>query len=65
MVTAALDVAEKELGGSVNVVVNCAGIATATRVLGKKGPHSLDSFLKVRLATGGPCGSLLGCIDQV
>lgn len=44
-----LDKAEAELGGTVNVVVNCAGIAVAQRVLGKKGPHSLEAFLKVRL----------------
>jgi NAD(P)-dependent dehydrogenase (short-subunit alcohol dehydrogenase family) len=33
--------------GSVNVVANCAGIGVAERVLGKKGPHSLDLFSKV------------------
>ena len=27
--------------------VNCAGIASAEKVLGKSGPHSLDSFAKV------------------
>ncbi len=32
---------------SVNTVVNCAGIAAATKTLGKKGPHPLDSFHKV------------------
>jgi glutaminase len=39
--------AETELGAPVNVVVNCAGIAVAQRVLSKKGPHALQSFLKV------------------
>ena len=28
-------------------VVNCAGIGTAARVLGKHGPHSLDTFARV------------------
>lgn len=42
-----LDKAEEELGAAVNVVINCAGIAVAQRVLGKKGPHSLEAFLKV------------------
>ena len=36
-----------EKWGKVNVVVNCAGIAPPMRVLGKKGPHSLDQFIKV------------------
>jgi len=43
-----LDKAEAALGRPVNVVVNCAGVAVAQRVLGKKGPHSLEAFLKVR-----------------
>ncbi len=33
--------------GLVNVVVNCAGIGVAEKVLGKKGPHSLENFSKV------------------
>jgi len=33
--------------GHVNVVVNCAGIATAEKVLGKKGPHDLENFSKI------------------
>lgn len=49
LVSKALDVAEQELGSTVNVVVNCAGIAIAQRVLSKKGPHPLDSFIKVRV----------------
>jgi NAD(P)-dependent dehydrogenase (short-subunit alcohol dehydrogenase family) len=28
-------------------LVNCAGIGTATRTLGKEGPHPLDSFVRV------------------
>jgi NAD(P)-dependent dehydrogenase (short-subunit alcohol dehydrogenase family) len=28
-------------------LVNCAGIGTATRTLGKEGPHALDSFVRV------------------
>ncbi len=40
---AALDVAEKELGG-VHVAVGCAGIGTAGRLVGKSGPFSLDLF---------------------
>jgi len=48
MVEAALDGAEKRWGGPVNVVVNCAGILLAQRVVSKKGAHPLESFLKVR-----------------
>jgi NAD(P)-dependent dehydrogenase (short-subunit alcohol dehydrogenase family) len=44
-VQAAVDAA-RELGG-LHGVINCAGIATAEKVLGKNGPHSLDSFIKV------------------
>lgn len=32
--------------GYLNVVVNCAGIASAEKVMGKKGIHSLESFAK-------------------
>ncbi|MHB1611698.1 MAG: 3-hydroxyacyl-CoA dehydrogenase [Sulfobacillus sp.] len=42
----ALDVAQKTYGG-VHGVVNCAGIGVASRVLSKKGPHSLELFEKV------------------
>src|ERR671911_299965 len=35
-----------ELGG-LRGAVNCAGIASAEKVLGREGPHSLDSFAKV------------------
>jgi len=33
--------------GSLHVVINCAGIGVAEKVLGKNGPSSLDSFAKV------------------
>ncbi|HBW35616.1 3-hydroxyacyl-CoA dehydrogenase [Desulfosporosinus sp. BICA1-9] len=45
-VQAALEQAIKGFG-RVNVVVNCAGIAVAEKVLGKKGPHSLENFSKI------------------
>jgi NAD(P)-dependent dehydrogenase (short-subunit alcohol dehydrogenase family) len=46
-VNAALDAAEKSLGGRVSVVVNCAGVAPPARVLGKNGPHKLELFANV------------------
>lgn len=36
--------AAKEAMGRVTTLVNCAGIATAERVLGRAGPHTLESF---------------------
>src|SRR5947207_7505935 len=33
--------------GGLHILVNCAGIGVAERVLGKTGPHSLESFNKV------------------
>ena len=33
--------------GGMHGVINCAGIASAEKVLGREGPHSLDSFAKV------------------
>ncbi len=33
--------------GSLSGAVNCAGIAIASKVISKKGVHSLDSFMKV------------------
>ncbi len=33
--------------GALHVVINCAGIGTAERVLGKNGPSSLESFSRV------------------
>jgi NAD(P)-dependent dehydrogenase (short-subunit alcohol dehydrogenase family) len=44
-VGAALDAAA-ELG-ELRVAVNCAGVGPPERVLGKKGPHALESFSKV------------------
>ncbi len=44
-VQAAVDAA-LELGG-LHGAINCAGIATAEKVLGKNEPHALDSFAKV------------------
>ncbi|MGX1163546.1 NAD(P)-dependent dehydrogenase (short-subunit alcohol dehydrogenase family) [Arthrobacter sp. SLBN-100] len=44
-VQAAVDAAT-ELGG-LNIVVNCAGVASAVRVVGKKGPHPLADFRRV------------------
>ncbi|KGK89637.1 3-hydroxy-2-methylbutyryl-CoA dehydrogenase [Desulfosporosinus sp. HMP52] len=35
-----------EMFGSINVVVNCAGIATAEKVISKRGTHTLESFAK-------------------
>ncbi|GCE48776.1 NAD(P)-dependent dehydrogenase (short-subunit alcohol dehydrogenase family) [Thermosporothrix hazakensis] len=32
--------------GAIHVLINCAGIGTAEKVLGKRGIHSLDSFIK-------------------
>lgn len=44
-VTKALDKAD-EFGG-VNVVVNCAGIGLARKVVSSRGPHDLEAFSKV------------------
>lgn len=43
---AAVDTAVHELGG-LHGVVNCAGVAIGAKVLGKSGPHDLESFTKV------------------
>lgn len=43
---AAVALAVKEFGG-VHVLVNCAGIGTAERTLGKDGPHKLAHFTRV------------------
>src|SRR3712207_709998 len=43
---AAIDEALRSFGG-LHGAVNCAGVASAEKVLGRKGPHSLDSFTKV------------------
>lgn len=42
----AFDAVEQKYGG-VHIVVNCAGIATARKVLGKKGPAPLEDFVRV------------------
>ena len=43
-----LDEIESTFGGSVNTVVQCAGIAIATKMMSSKGVHSLEAFTKVR-----------------
>jgi len=42
----AIHVAVEYFGG-LRGVVNCAGIATAIRVIGKDGPHNLDAFTRM------------------
>lgn len=44
--SAAVEIAREEFG-SLQGVVNCAGIATGERVVGKEGPHSLENFARV------------------
>ncbi|MEL7212160.1 MAG: SDR family NAD(P)-dependent oxidoreductase [Pseudomonadota bacterium] len=51
-VTAALNAAQAQ-HGPLNVAVNCAGIATGEKTLGRDGPHDLDRFqrtLQINLA---------------
>ena len=38
---------EAKLGAAARILVNCAGIAIATKTTGKEGPHPLDQFAKV------------------
>ncbi len=45
-VKGAIDIALQSFGG-LHGAVNCAGIASAEKVLGREGPHSLKSFSKV------------------
>jgi 3-hydroxyacyl-CoA dehydrogenase/3-hydroxy-2-methylbutyryl-CoA dehydrogenase len=45
-VEAALEAARARLGG-INALVNCAGIGTAMKTVGKSGPASLDAFTRV------------------
>src|SRR6185437_5487592 len=45
-VKAAIDVALREFG-SLHGAINCAGIATAERAVGREGPQPLDHFSKV------------------
>ncbi|MBN2905435.1 MAG: SDR family NAD(P)-dependent oxidoreductase [Rhodobacteraceae bacterium] len=42
-VTQAIGEASAQMGG-ITACINCAGIATAERTLGRDGPHGLDSF---------------------
>jgi NAD(P)-dependent dehydrogenase (short-subunit alcohol dehydrogenase family) len=42
----AIDAALRDFGG-LHGAINCAGIASAEKVLGREGPHSLESFSKV------------------
>ena len=46
-VTSALDAAENAGFGVVNAAVSCAGVATAAKILGKRGPHDLEAFENV------------------
>ncbi len=41
----ALEAAKQQFGG-VQVAINCAGIASAGRVVGKEGPHDLNAFAR-------------------
>ena len=43
--SAAIAAAKAAMGG-LNVLVNCAGIATGERVVGRNGPHGLQSFAR-------------------
>jgi NAD(P)-dependent dehydrogenase (short-subunit alcohol dehydrogenase family) len=43
---AAIELAEQRFGG-LHGLVNCAGIGPAERVVGKKGPHRLETFTRV------------------
>ena len=43
---AAVELAREEFG-ALHGVINCAGIVTGERVVGKVGPHSLESFARV------------------
>ena len=43
---AAVELARDEFG-ALHGVVNCAGIVTGERVVGKEGPHSLDAFARI------------------
>jgi NAD(P)-dependent dehydrogenase (short-subunit alcohol dehydrogenase family) len=42
----AIETAREAFGG-LHVLINCAGIGLAERVLGRNGPHSLDHFTRV------------------
>ena len=52
--------------GGVHAVVQCAGIATATKVLGRKGAHSLADFERVlRVNTVGTFNVLRLAAEQM
>jgi NAD(P)-dependent dehydrogenase (short-subunit alcohol dehydrogenase family) len=42
-----LELARRHFGGEIHGLVNCAGVAPGEKVLGRKGPHSLESFARV------------------
>jgi NAD(P)-dependent dehydrogenase (short-subunit alcohol dehydrogenase family) len=44
-VQSAVSAAARAMGG-IDALVNCAGIATGERVVGREGPHRLDSFAR-------------------
>ncbi|AUH34923.1 SDR family oxidoreductase [Paracoccus tegillarcae] len=44
-VQAAIDTAVSAMGG-IDICVNCAGIATGEKTVGRDGPHALDSFAR-------------------
>jgi len=43
-VAAGIAAARAHGGGAVHVLVNCAGIATGERIVGREGPHALSAF---------------------
>ncbi|MCB9726841.1 MAG: 3-hydroxyacyl-CoA dehydrogenase [Deltaproteobacteria bacterium] len=45
-VTALLDAAKEKWGGVVRIVVNCAGIGTVGKTIGREGPLPLEAFTK-------------------
>ena len=54
----AIDTARDTFGG-LHGVVNCAGIATAERVIGRNGPHALDTFTRTLMV------NLLGTFNVI
>jgi NAD(P)-dependent dehydrogenase (short-subunit alcohol dehydrogenase family) len=54
----AVDTARDTFGG-LHGVVNCAGIATAERVIGRSGPHALDTFTRTLMV------NLLGTFNVI
>jgi NAD(P)-dependent dehydrogenase (short-subunit alcohol dehydrogenase family) len=52
--------------GVLHGAVNCAGIATATKVLTSKGPHALDAFHKVlSVNVGGTFNVIRLCSEEM